>query len=89
VGRTSPCARGARKALEKKDYDTAAAELDKGNGQDPPVLFLRALALKGKGDQAGALASALKAVEYNSINNANYAYVRRDAQRFVDGAQKS
>jgi hypothetical protein len=52
------------------------------------VLFLRALAMKGKGDEAGALASARKAAEYNSINNANYAYVRREAQRFVDSAQK-
>jgi tetratricopeptide (TPR) repeat protein len=77
-----------RIALEKKDYDTAAVELDKGNSQDPRVFFLRALALKGKGDQAGALASARKAVEYNSINNANYAYVRKDAQRFVDSEQK-
>jgi tetratricopeptide (TPR) repeat protein len=77
-----------RIALEKKDYETAAAELAQANGQDPRVLFLRALAMKGKGDEAGALASARKAAEYNSINNANYAYVRREAQRFVDSAQK-
>jgi hypothetical protein len=77
-----------RVALEKKDYQTAAAELDQANGQDPRVLFLRALAVKGNGDQAGALALARKAAEFNSINNVNYAFVRRDAQRFVESAQK-
>ena len=51
------------------------------------MLYLRALALEGKGDQAAAIAMAKKVAGFNSINNANYAYVRRDAQRLIDKAR--
>jgi hypothetical protein len=50
-------------------------------------MYLTALALQAKGDRAAAVAMAKKAADYNSINNANYAYVRRDAQRFLQRAR--
>ena len=70
-------------ALAKKDFDGALSALGRANPRDPRVIFLTAEALAGKGDQAGAMAAAKRAAEYNEITNANYAFVRADARRML------
>ncbi len=67
-----------RIALDEKDYARAVAELEQANQQDPRVLYLRALALQGKGDAAQARAVGAKAADFNGLA-ANYAFVRTKA----------
>jgi hypothetical protein len=71
-------------ALEQKDYDTALAELGKGNQQDPAVLYRTCLALEGKGDHAKARESCRTAADFNSLPQINYALVRSKARKMAD-----
>jgi tetratricopeptide (TPR) repeat protein len=68
-----------RLALEEKSYDTAVAELEQANQQDPRVLYLLAVALQGKGDAPKARALFEKAANFNGLA-VNYAYVRGKAK---------
>ena len=75
-------------ALAKKDWDGALTALARANPRDPRVVYLSAVALAGKGDQAGAQAAARRAADYNEITNANYAYVRADARKMLQRSDK-
>ena len=67
-------------AMAEKDYETAAAELARGNQQDPRVLYNLGLALQGKGDGQPARENLTKAANFNGLNF-NYGYVRKKAQQ--------
>ncbi len=71
-------------ALRAKDYDTAIAELGKGNQQDPAVLYRACLASEGKGDHAKAKELCTKAADFNSLPQINYALVRTKAKKLAD-----
>ncbi len=70
-----------RIALEEKSYDNAISELSQANQQNPDVLYLAAVAYKGKGDAANAKAFFTKAAKFNSLPNLNYALVRNKAEK--------
>ena len=67
-------------ALEEKRYAAAAQAFGKANQQDPRILYLTAVALKGAGDTARAAAMAGKAGAFNQLSF-NYGYVRAKAQK--------
>ena len=77
-----------RIALAEKDYDTAIAELQQANQQDPRNLFFLAVAYEGKGDTAKAKELCIKAANFNSLPQLNYAFIRVKAQKMAHG-QKS
>jgi tetratricopeptide (TPR) repeat protein len=68
-----------RIALAEKDHKKAAAELRQANQQDPRVLYLLAMALKGSGDVAAAKQTAVAAADWNALSN-TYGYVRTKAR---------
>jgi hypothetical protein len=63
-------------ALAGKQYGEASRELALANQQDPRVLYLQSVALRGAGDQRAAEAMATRAVKYNGLNF-NCAYIKR------------
>ena len=65
-------------ALEEKRYAAAAQAFAKANQQDPCILYLTAVALKGAGDTARAAEMAGKAAAFNQLSF-NYGYVRAKA----------
>ena len=67
-------------ALEEKRYAAAVQAFGKSNQQDPRILYLTALAMKGAGDAKGAAAMAAKAAAFNQLSF-NYAYVRAKAMK--------
>lgn len=67
-------------ALAEKDYDKAIAELSQANQQNPQNLYRLCQAYQGKGDTAKAQASCGKAASFNSLPQANYAFVRTKAK---------
>jgi tetratricopeptide (TPR) repeat protein len=71
-----------RIALAEKDYKAAVAELDQANQQDPRVLYLSALALRGAGDKAAAREAGTKAADFNGLSP-TYGYVRTKARTLV------
>jgi tetratricopeptide (TPR) repeat protein len=71
-----------RLALAEKDYATAADELRQANQQDPRVLYLTAVALRGKGDSRSAKEVGNQAADFNGLSN-TYGYVRSKAQTLV------
>jgi tetratricopeptide (TPR) repeat protein len=74
-----------RIALAQNDYDTAIAELQQANLQDPYNLYRLALAHQGKGDAAKAKELATKAAEFNSLPQLNYAFIRTKARSLAAG----
>ena len=66
-------------ALADKQFAKAERELKQANQQDPRILYLTALAVKGAGDTARAATLAAKAAKFNGLNF-NYAYVRSKAR---------
>ena len=68
-------------ALEAKDYDTALAELQQANQQNPYDLYRMCLAYKGKGDVGKAKEFCAKAAAFNSLPQLNLAFVRMKAAR--------
>lgn len=68
-----------RIALEEKNYDVAITEFGQANQQNPDVLYLLALAYRGKGDTANAKTFLTKAAKFNSLPQLNYAFVRNKA----------
>jgi tetratricopeptide (TPR) repeat protein len=71
-------------ALQEKDYDKAIAELDKGNQQDPSVLYRACLAHEAKGDRAKARELCTDAADFNSLPQINYAQVRAKAKKMAE-----
>ena len=65
-------------ALAGKQYAEASRELALANQQDPRVLYLQSVALRGAGDQRAAESMATRAVKYNGLNF-NCAYIKGKA----------
>ena len=65
-----------RIALEEKKYDAAISELKQSNLQDPYNIYRLSLAYQGKGDAAKAKELHDQALQYNALNNLNYAIIR-------------
>ncbi len=72
-----------RIALGEKDNDTAIAELQQANLQDPRNLYRLSLAYEGEGDGARAKEFVAKAAGFNSLPQLNYAFVRTKAQKMA------
>jgi tetratricopeptide (TPR) repeat protein len=70
-----------RIALAQKDYDTAIAELQQANQQDPSILYRMSQAYQAKGDQTQAHDFLQKAADFNSLPQLNYAFVRAKAEK--------
>ena len=83
--RSAPAAASSKGsiALEEKRYADAIQAFGKSNQQDPRILYLTALAMKGAGDTKGAAAMGKKAAAFNQLSF-NYAYVRAKAMK-MDG----
>ena len=74
-----------RIALAEKNYDTAIAELQQANEQNPRNLYRLAQAYQGKGNSAKAREYYTHASEFNSLPQLNYAFIRVKAQKVVAG----
>jgi tetratricopeptide (TPR) repeat protein len=74
-----------RIALAEKDYDTAIAELEQANEQDPRNLYRLSQAYQAKGDAARAHDFCKKAAEFYSLPQMNYAFIRAKAQKAAAG----
>lgn len=74
-----------RIALAQKDYDTAIAELQQANDQNPTNLYRISLAYQAKGDTAKAQEYGKKAADFNSLPQLNYAFIRAKAQKVSAG----
>src|SRR6476659_1070789 len=68
-------------ALESKDFDTALAELQQSNLQNPYDLYRMCQAYQGKGDAGKAKESCNKAATFNSLPLLNLAFVRTKAAK--------
>ena len=71
-------------ALQEKKYDQAIAELEKGNQQDPSLLYRACLAHEAKGDHAKAKELCTGAAGFNSLPQINYAFVRTKAKKMAE-----
>ncbi len=69
-------------ALQEKGYEKAVSSFERANQQNPRVIFLTALAYRGKGDSGKARELAEKAANFNGLN-LNYAYVKTEAERML------
>ena len=69
-------------ALERADYDAALAELEQANQQNPRILYLQALAYRGRGDEAGLKEFAGRVANFNQLN-INLAYVKKKAEELA------
>ncbi|HUK23084.1 MAG TPA: tetratricopeptide repeat protein [Terriglobales bacterium] len=72
-----------RLALAQKDYDTALAELQQANLQDPRNLYRLGDVYRAKGDSAKAHDYYSKAATFNSLPQLNYAFIRKQAQKMA------
>lgn len=77
-----------RMALAQKDYAAAADALRQANQQDPRVLYLTAVAYKGKGDLQAAKQAGVEAADFNGLS-ATYGYVREKAKAIVKETSKN
>jgi tetratricopeptide (TPR) repeat protein len=68
-------------ALEAKDYDTALAELQQANQQNPHDLYRLCQAYQGKGDMGKAREFCTKAANFNSLPQINLAFIRMKAAK--------
>ena len=76
-----------RIALAERDYDTAIAELEQANDQDPRNLYRLSQAYQAKGDSASAQDYCKKAAEFYSLPQMNYAFIRAKAEKAALGKQ--
>jgi tetratricopeptide (TPR) repeat protein len=67
-------------ALAEQQYAAAVKELALANQQDPRILYLSSLALRGAGETERAAALAAKAAKFNGLSF-NWAYVRAKASK--------
>ena len=70
-------------ALAEKGYDEAIMHFGQANQQDPQVIYLTALAYKGKGDSAKAKELAGWAANANVLPLASYAFIRDKAKKLA------
>jgi Flp pilus assembly protein TadD len=68
-------------ALAEQRYAAAVEELAAANQQDPRILYLSAVALRGAGNAKKARVMAEQAAKFNGLGF-NYAYVRTKALNF-------
>jgi tetratricopeptide (TPR) repeat protein len=76
-----------RMALAQKDYAAATEALRQANQQDPRVLYLTAVAYKGKGDLQAAKQAGALAADFNGLSP-TYGYVREKARAMVKETSK-
>ena len=69
-------------ALAEGQHAAAAREFQLANQQDPRILYLTAVALRGAGDSGRAVKFAAKAAKFNGLNF-NYGYVRNNARKLA------
>jgi tetratricopeptide (TPR) repeat protein len=67
-------------ALDEKQYAVAIQEFEQANRQDPRILYLHSLALRGAGQTEPAAVMAGKAARFNALNF-NWGYVRAKARK--------
>jgi hypothetical protein len=67
-------------ALAGKDWDKAIAELGQANPQNPQDVYRMCEAYRGKGDAAKAGELCVRAAEFNTLPNMNYAFIRVKAK---------
>jgi len=72
-----------RIAFGEKDYDKAIAELEQANLQDPHNLYRLSQAYQAKGDGAKAQNYLIKAADFNSLPQLNYAFIRVKAHKLM------
>ncbi|HUL77206.1 MAG TPA: hypothetical protein VL691_08070, partial [Vicinamibacteria bacterium] len=77
-----------RIALAEKSYAAAIAELRQANQQDPRVVYLTAVALRGKGDLQAAKEASLEAAGFNGLS-ATYGYVRGKARALASETSRN
>ena len=63
-------------ALAEQDYDDAVEEFQESNLQNPYNLYRLSVAYGGLGDKPKAKDYHDRALDYNALNNMNYAFVR-------------
>lgn len=68
-------------ALAEKNYDSAIAELEQANLQNPRNLYRLYEACQGKGDSAKAHEYRSQAASFNPLPQLNYAFIRAKAQK--------
>jgi len=68
-------------ALAEKNYDSAIAELEQANLQNPRNLYRLYEAYQGKGDSAKAQEYRSQAASFNPLPQLNYAFIRAKAQK--------
>jgi tetratricopeptide (TPR) repeat protein len=68
-------------ALEEKNSDTAVAELQQANQQNPYDLYRLCQAYQAKGDATQAKDFCKKAAEFNSLPAIQYAFIRQKAAK--------
>lgn len=78
-----------RIALGEKDNDTAVAELQQANLQNPRNLYRLSQAYEGKGDTTKAHEFRAKAVGFNSLPQLNYAFIRVKVEKMAEGKNAS
>jgi tetratricopeptide (TPR) repeat protein len=76
-----------RIALAEKKYDTAVAELQQANEQNPRNLYRLAQAYQGKGDSMKAREYYVQAAGFNPLPMLNYAFIRVKAQKMAASNQ--
>ena len=74
-------------ALAEKNYDSAIAELEQANLQNPRNLYRLYEACQGKGDSAKAQDYRSQAATFNPLPQLNYAFIRTKAQK-TGGSKK-
>jgi tetratricopeptide (TPR) repeat protein len=72
-------------ALAEKDYDTAIIDLQQANQQNPRNLYRLYEAYQAKGNSDKAHEYCVKAAEFNSLPQLNYAFIRVKAQKMASG----
>ena len=68
-------------AFTEKDYDKAIEELKQANLQNPYNIFRLAEALKAKGNKDKAKKLYKRAINFNSLNNLNQAFVHAKVKK--------
>ena len=71
-------------AMEEQKYDEALGELRRSSFHNPNIYLQMAIASYKKGDRSKAIKFCEKAVNFNGINNLNYAMIRMKATQFLE-----
>ncbi|RQW07450.1 MAG: hypothetical protein EH225_01820 [Calditrichaeota bacterium] len=68
----------------KQDYQTALEEFELSNLQNPYNLYRLALVWRAMGDSEKAGKYALQALNHNTLNSIQYAFVRHKARKLAE-----